>query len=148
MGQFPRDYLRGRVTPEQFVHENPLHRAWLDDVQPGDEIWRYESGGEAGGCSGYVLLRDGEEVKDYTNMHWSNAAPHIVLLWEGERPSLREIIAVRSFDGGLRDKPVHEVRKLLEKAPHWDAGEAWSYVRPELEQRAKQLGLRYELRYP
>ena len=136
------------MSAEQFVRENPRQSAWVDDLQPGDEIWKYEFGGEAGGSSGYVLLRGGEQVKDYTNMHWSCAAPHFVLLWEGERPSLREMTAVRRFDEHLRDKPIHDVRKLLENAPFWDCGEAWSYMRPDLEERAKRLGLRYELRNP
>jgi hypothetical protein len=148
MGQFPRECLRGRITPEEFLRDNPLEGPWLEALQPGDEIWRYLFEGEGGGQSGYVVLRDGIEVKMYTDMHWKNAARHIILMWEGQRPSLREIIAVRNFDKRLRDKPIHEVRRLLENAPYWDGGEAWSYELPKMEERAERLGLRYEFRLP
>lgn len=146
MDPFPTECLRGRATAEEFLQDFPRKSDWLKDLQAGDELWRYAFEGEAGGESGYVVLRDGVEVKIERSVIWDCAAPQFFILWEGERPSLREMLAVRQMDPYLRDKPIGEVRKRLEGMPYWSLGDAWSSNRPELEEHAKRLGLRYELR--
>jgi len=148
MSQYPRKYLQEQLTPAAFLEENPEMSDWLTDIQPGDELWRYNAGGEGGGSGGFVLLRQGDMVKEYTNLHWDCDAPHMLLFWEGLRPTAREIGAARQIDPRLQDRPVTEVREELLASPGcWDAGGTWSYERPKREALARNLGVRYDFRY-
>jgi len=136
-----------RITPTQFLAENPGLEHWVADLRPEDGIYRYRISGEGGGCEGYHVVRAGVVVKYHNTLNWDNAAKHMVLLWAGERPTPREIAAARQIDPGLRDRPVAEVRSLLGESPGcWDVGGAWSGERPRVEQIAKQYGVRYEFR--
>jgi len=68
----------------------------------------------------------------------------LFVVFEGERPTLRELVALRKLDPRLCDVPPAEARARGSEGPRYSLGESGGIEAPDVCDRAAALGLTVE----